>query len=512
MTPSAARLTLVAVLPALGYFLALQWAAFVTAGGVFEYPLDDPYIHLAMAEQIARGGYGVNAGQSASASSSALFPLLLLPFAGQDVQRFLPLAWNVAGLAVSALLWARIVALSGLPGTLALLAAIAGPLALNFAGLAFTGMEHSLHLAASLAIVLGLVRFADTGRITAPLIAGIALAPLLRFEGAALALLAALWVTWRGPHRAGAALILLALAPPAAFCAFLLALGLDPLPGSVAVKLAMSETGRDPGLAAYIGEKLANVAARPREKLLVGFLAVALVLLAWPGAARTTRAPVLGIAALAGLAHLLLGRFGWMNRYEIYILGALAGAMLAHAGRLPVRLAAPVALVPVLAAGLFYLPETSLHYRLGPRGVHLQQTQMARFAQDYLKDTVAVNDLGRVAWRNPSPVVDLWGLGSAEARRLRLIAPVPGWAGGLAARSGARLVMVYAPLFETAKGPGWTALGDLVIEGSRGYLSEPRVTFYATDPAAAPEIRVLLADWAADLPRGARFETAEAAR
>lgn len=526
MTHTPARLTLMAVLPVLGYFLALEWTSWVTAGGVFEYPLDDPYIHLAMAEQIARGGYGVNPGEVASASSSPLYPLLLLPFAGQEAQRYLPLVWNLAGLILSAILWARIllcghtgvgvnagvkVGAGAIAGLWTALAAIFGPLALNFAGLAFTGMEHSLHLAASLAIVLGLIRFADTGRIGAPLVLGILFAPLLRFEGAALALFAAGFVAWRGPRGAGAVLIALALVPLAGFCLFLMSLGLDPLPGSVAVKLSMSETDRAPGPIAFVVEKLVNVAQRPREKLLVGFLAAALVLLMLPSLRGAPRRPVLALVVLAGLAHLLLGRFGWMNRYEIYILAALAAAMLALVdaataatapASVPVRL---VALVPILAAGLFYLPETSTFYRFGGRGVHLQQAQMGRFVRDFWKAPVAVNDLGHVSWRNPAPVIDLWGLGSAEARRLRLSDPGPGWAGALAARKGADLAMVYAPLFETAAGDDWTPLGDLVIEGHRGYLSEPRVTFFATTPAAIAPIRADLKDWAKDLPRGALF-------
>lgn len=43
---------LAALAAALG-FIALQMIAMSIAGGVFEYPIDDVYIHLAMAESIA---------------------------------------------------------------------------------------------------------------------------------------------------------------------------------------------------------------------------------------------------------------------------------------------------------------------------------------------------------------------------------------------------------------------------------------------------------------------------
>ncbi|RYH10669.1 hypothetical protein [Tropicimonas sp. IMCC6043] len=64
-----ARLPLAAMASVLAGFAVLQFAAYFNAG-VFEYPLDDVYIHLAVAEQIASGGYGVNPGEYASASSS----------------------------------------------------------------------------------------------------------------------------------------------------------------------------------------------------------------------------------------------------------------------------------------------------------------------------------------------------------------------------------------------------------------------------------------------------------
>ena len=70
-TPRGRPLALVGALAALAGFAALQLAAFLIAG-VFEYPLDDVYIHLAMAEGIVAGGYGVNPGEPASAASSTM--------------------------------------------------------------------------------------------------------------------------------------------------------------------------------------------------------------------------------------------------------------------------------------------------------------------------------------------------------------------------------------------------------------------------------------------------------
>ena len=44
------------------------------AGGRLVFTLDDAYIHLAVADQILSGGYGVNPGEFSSPSSSIIWP------------------------------------------------------------------------------------------------------------------------------------------------------------------------------------------------------------------------------------------------------------------------------------------------------------------------------------------------------------------------------------------------------------------------------------------------------
>ena len=188
--PTLSRTIALALLGGLSMFCAVQLAGAARAGWVFEYPLDDVYIHLSMAAEIARGGYGVNAGEYASAASSPLYPVLLTLAPETELQRLLPLFWNIVGLCLSCILWALILARAGFSRAWATGLAIAGPIATGSFAAAFAGMEHSLHAAASLAIVYGMLRLVQSGTISAVLIAGIVLAPLFRFEGAALALIA----------------------------------------------------------------------------------------------------------------------------------------------------------------------------------------------------------------------------------------------------------------------------------------------------------------------------------
>ncbi len=74
--------------------------------GHFTYSLDDPYIHLALAENIARGHYGVNLEELSSPSSSIVFPFILALLLHFGLGALAPLAFNLLCLLLTAaLLW-----------------------------------------------------------------------------------------------------------------------------------------------------------------------------------------------------------------------------------------------------------------------------------------------------------------------------------------------------------------------------------------------------------------------
>lgn len=520
-------LPLLAVAGAVLGFVALQLAAFRIAG-VFEYPLDDVYIHLAMASGMAGGTYGVNAGEAASAASSMLYPVLLMPFSGTEAQRMLPLVWNLVGLGLSAGLWGAILAQATLPRWLGMGLAALGPVFLNMPGVAFLGMEHSLHAAASLVTMLGLWLFLQDGRIRLWLVAAMILSPLLRLEGLALSLAAAGAIALSRRPGAGVALMAATVAPVLACMAGLMALGLPPLPSSVLTKLTLSSSADGP-LERVLVQLAANL-LRPAGQLLAVLLVVAVVIAVvlalapaarrcHGGTGRTTTGSGWGpwtlfVPVLAAMAHLLQAQVGWLHRYEHYIIVTLiAGLALAvpQAGRVMRPVIVGIVALSVLAAGAVWLPRLTTSYLWNPRAVHLQQAQMARFAQDFAREPVAVNDLGRVVWSNPDYVLDLWGLASDRARRIRIDDGAPaGWAGVLTAERGVRLAMVYDRWIGPGAGADWQRLATLTMVSPRGVLGGYEVAFYATDPAAAPKLREALRAFAPTLPADARITIAPA--
>ncbi len=492
------------LLGGLAAFAAWTGVAMVLNAGRFEYALDDAYIHLAMAEQIFAGGYGVNPGEYASAASSPLYPLLLPTWAGMDVQVWLPLVWNVAFLASASALLGWAIAQARIPRLGPVLAAFA-PLALTLPLVASTGMENLGHGAASLAIVIGLWRFVETGRIPALLLLGVVLAPAFRLEGLALALAAGGVLLLMGRPVAGLGVGALAMAPVVLFTVILTRLGLDPLPNSVNAKLPNAQADES----GFLGGALSNFNYNIDQPggLFVFALMLAVGLIGALSVARGARGlGLIGLAvAAAAAAHLAVASVGWLDRYENYLVLSLVASLALLVATSNVLTRTTVLLIALFGGAATYVPQFD-DFIYNPRAIALQQGQMARFAKDHLKAPVAVNDLGYVAWNNPNHVLDLWGLASAEALERRVSDAAPGWADTLAEQHDVRVAMIYDRVLAEALGPDWVPLGQLLLETEGGpFLGGAAVSFYAINATEARGLQADIRDWAAGLPPGASF-------
>ena len=299
-------------------------------GGHFSYSLDDPYIHLALADQIAQGHYGLNAGEAAAPSSSILFPVLLAGLSFTGLGQFACLAIGSAASLWSGVLIANLLARSLAPVVLSRLAstliAVSLILSFNLIGLEFTGLEHSLHVGLTLACLLGALRFLKTGALP-PWWWLCALAePLVRYEGASLWVGMACLMLYRGRWVAGLGLLGAGAVLLGLFSLFLHGLGLPPLPSSVLVKSYVAAVGAGgvsagllDGFKAMLAESLTSF-GMIRLVILCGLLVA--LMIGHPKLDGERRAIAQALATLAlfvSLGHILLGRFGWFSRYEIYV-------------------------------------------------------------------------------------------------------------------------------------------------------------------------------------------------
>lgn len=494
--------------------------------GTFTYTLDDPYIHLSLSDQIRHGNYGINAGQHAAPSSSILFPFLLAPASGTSLHPYLPLILNILALFLTiAIIWryfehlelARDKAGAAILAAGTLLIAVC----FNMVGIVFTGMEHSLHIAAVTAIIYGLARFLDTGKMPSWLPAAIVVCPLLRYEGLPLSLAALVVLALRGRWRTAAILLAMIGSLIAGFSDFLVKLGLSPLPDSVMAKSRVVASGVSGNAVGLLGSTIANAVAMYLNNvglllLLAGIAAAVCFLLESPAQSGqwTSRGLMSLLLLCMVVGHTFAGRFGWLDRYEIYILigATLIGIdlvkyqirnVLAGTGdrRLVMVMGAAACLVTI---GARY-EITTLRVPLAANNIYEQQFQMHRFVNDFYRGPVAVTDLGLVSYHNPDFVLDLGGLASRRARELIIDNSGSVAYSNLLKSQGVHLAIIYGDLFGNRIPVEWKKTGSMDLSQARVSADDPEVQFYATDEITAERVRRELTTFKTTLPPGVKL-------
>ena len=515
----SSRLTLTVVGAVSAALVLLTIATVQLCGGHFVFSLDDPYITLALSGHIADGHYGLNVAEAASPSSSILYPFLLAAFAHVPWHDWVPLVLNSAAAIATAALFAALLSRYGIGArpqerTRVAFLVVALCLAINIVGLVFTGLEHSLHTLTCVAIVYGLARTFEDDEVPAWLIAVLVLNPLWRFEGAALTYTGVLALAVSGHRRAAVIGFVASSAALGGYMLLMSSLGLPLLPSSVMVKAA-PVAGWE-AIHDLLGNAAAAAVAYTPHVLLL-WLAVVLLALhpilrfrgLVAGAPKMTarREALLASVVIATVAaHALFGRWGGWFRYEVYVLAvAVTGVIVLWHSEMDnfVRRARPrsVYLVGagILVLGVFYLRGTMLS-PFGARSIYEEQYQMHRFAVDFYRRPVAVNDLGWVSYRNPNYVLDLWGLGSETARKARMTTHGQGWMDELTRSHAVGLAMIYPMWFRNEVPPSWHRIAVLHSAHPAVTAALNEVSVYATSPGAEGDALAALQQFALATP------------
>jgi hypothetical protein len=488
--------------------------------GTFVYSMDDPYIGLALSDQIRHGNYGMNSGLHAAPSSSILYPFLLAPASGTLLHPYLPLMINTLALfATLVIIWRLFTHLGFAQDTFGMVAqAIALLLlavCLNLIGVVFTGLEHNLHIMMVALTIYGLALFLDKGKMPAWLPAVIVLSPMLRYEGIALSLAALMVLALRGRWRTALGILAIIIFFMGGFSAFLVHLGLPPLPSSVLSKsdvAANGINGADTIFFHSIVQNTWNMAFIPIGALLlvIGVAAASRCLLELPVQPRRWSAQ--GLMALLLLcligAHSAAGQFGWMDRYEDYALAGtvligmclmremIRNALLNKKTRLIYFCGTAVALI------VFCLPyiRSITRVPLAANNIYEQQFQMHRFVNDFYRGPVAVNDLGLISYHNPNFVLDLGGLASEKARILKASDASAEEYRAFVAGGGVHLVIIYDEWFPDQIPASWIKVASMDLSRERVSSAQEEVQFYAADDATASQLRPELQSFSRSLP------------
>lgn len=475
---------------------------------IFSYTLDDPYIHLSLAKQISMGGYGFNQGEISSPSSSILWPFLLVPFSHLSFFEFIPLILNSL-LSIFILIVFISCCLAVNPQRMRvqwghlLIFCLLVP-ALNLLGLIFSGMEHGLQMLFSLLVVSGLILESRTKQFTLWLAVIIIAGPLVRYENLSLSVPALFFLFYRGHRKKVIYTALIMLILLGLFSLFLLHLGQPPLPSSILNKV-------DFGLYHSFIEGCIdqfNTNLTQRQGFLFLILLIAGTSVISFSKLTLIKKQLLTVLTVSLLLHLFLGKFNWFHRYELYLYAAilLFVCYLYFDSYQESKHALSWYYLLLLGFIVGSYPYFTVLYNLplAAHNIYQQQYQMRKFVLNWVKSPVAVNDIGWVAFNNPSYVLDLWGLGNFQVYKMRTSEKNCIWMEKLAKEHQIKLAMIYKNWFHPTPA-NWIPLGCLSFDGPRVSAANTVVYFYATNASYAPALKVQLLEFSKTLPKGEHF-------
>ncbi|MDX1909441.1 MAG: hypothetical protein SF053_20545 [Bacteroidia bacterium] len=464
--------------PVTAGLMAWAWTR-IGAGGV--YPLDDSYIHLAIARTLSEAGvWGLSPDRPAFSSSSPLFTLLLAGiFKVLGYQAYAPLALNIlAGIGWTAWLL-QATPRQYAPG-LGLVLMLA-PLPL----LVLCGMEHVLHAWCWMGAWRAVTR-SLSGSESSPAEAGIwlVLAAGFRYETLFLGVVVCLAALRQRRVRWAIGWGLACILP--AVVAGLYALG----QGQPFLPLSVMGKGHLPGgswaTAAYW---LSGGVQRLYENPFM----LTLLLMAWlPGVTAPDgwKRTGLGLLIPAVLLHIIWAEVGGY-RYEAYLVVPVLWGAMGEIPRVSWRVAGMILLLvfPLGVRMLFF----GINYPLAVQNIWHQQLQTAHFLEQHYPGTpVALNDIGAAAALARVSVTDLAGIGDHEVQQLRLTGHYsPADIAAILSRRGVRRAVVHDIWVGELIPADWIPVLKVTIPDNF-ICADAAVTWYAADPETAARLQ---ADW-----------------
>lgn len=476
-------------------------------GGIFSYTLDDPYIHLSLAQHISDGEYGFTSGESASPSSSILWPFILVPFAQLSFFELMPLLLNT--LFSFFILWTFIslyLSVTENP-TFQWKAVILFFLlipAFNLVGLIFSGLEHSLQMLLGVLLVYGLITESREGTFPPWLALVIIVGPLIRYENLALAVPGLVYLFYRGHKKQALIVFCIMSILLTAFSLFLIHLGQPPLASSILIKMLVGYYHSF--LAVLFAQLDQNLAQR--QCFIFIFFLIGFVGFIFYSKINFVEKQLMGMISAAIILYLLVGKFNWFNRYELFLYSAVWLMALyfyfLHTGKSN-NWGLYLSLLAVLIISSMPYFQALAELPLAANNIFSQQYQMRKFVIEWVKAPVAVNDIGWVSFNNPYYVLDLWGLGNYPMYQQRCTHSDSQWMAKATDHAKVKLAMLYQPWFPVPPAK-WKLLGCLELTSPVTSIADKRVYFYATDLRYFSELQQQLMQFRYELPKGTIFD------
>lgn len=496
--------------------LLLEWLVMRQTNGVFSYPLDDAYIHMAIARNLAfSGNWGITPYEFGSASSSLLYTVLLASvFKVFGAKVFIPVLLNmIAGIAFLLILnrYFRKSGISQLGRFLLFMLLI---VLIPLPTLIISGMEHVLHCIFSFLFIFSFSDWlnekrkipAATWEMPWKLIVYAVIALSLRYESVFFVATACFLLLLEKKIWHALVMGAIALLPIILFGLYSLRQGSYFFPNSVLMK-AGGDYSFSPGgilfmLQDILQQKLTIpknvVAGLASQRLLI--IIPLLYLIFQRHIVSTAYRTVLLLLAINTVLHLAFSGVGFFFRYEAYLFsntGIIAGILFYKYGKELWRGSlrpAPVISALVLFALCFPLLNRSASAfskaTVACTNIYEQQYQMAKFLrQNFSGSPIAANDIGAINFFYPANNLDLLGLGNIEvARSKKEKYYSASFLDSLTRQRKVEVAMLYDTWFPPELLERWHKVGSWEISNNVA-CANSTVFFYVTDSIHAPILK-----------------------
>ncbi|HET6143332.1 MAG TPA: hypothetical protein VFE02_07460 [Candidatus Acidoferrales bacterium] len=373
--------------------------------GHWYYPLDDTYIGMSISKHLARFGVWGTSSRFASASSTPGFAVLLtVLYMVFGYSEYIPLATCLVCTFGCIYVSNRLFRGSSVlfRSAVTVLLAVMVP----FSTMVLIGMEHALQILLCLIFLDWVLPcIVEKSEIDWKVLTVAALAVSVRYEDLFVVAGACFILLIQRRLKSLALLTAAAFLPVGAFGLYFRAHGGEWLPNSVLLKGGFN-IYRIPTLIRYGPHMIFPMAI--------------FAILAWRFRKRfDTRARASAIiTAVALWLHFTFAGYGWVYRYEAYLiaLAVISIGLIYAEQRVPFKFTVAV----LLAAAFMFLHTVYATATIPERSrvFYTQQFQTMKLIQNMQVPT-AVNDLGAATYFTDVPILDLVGLGSQDAFELR---------------------------------------------------------------------------------------------
>ena len=420
------NLTLLLMFLVLGLLIFFNIQVVVDFAGRYIYPLDDAYIHLSMAKNFAEfGTWGITQYEFSSTTSSPFFTFLLAilikVFGNWE---YIPLVANsIAGIGLILISHHYFKQFSKTT-YIVFLSAIVVLMPLHL--MIMTGMEHVFH---TLAIISALLWFQKYLKDNSPrnfsILALLSiLATGFRYESLFFIFFICVYLFFiRREYVKSIALGLFAISPVLIYGWISVNHGSFFLPNSLILKGNTND-----GIIGFFTRVAGNAYRGISVLMLVLILITQIVINSKNQKLITDKISknALQIVVFCGfIVHLLFANFGWLIRYESYLVVLILFAVAPFANDLFQRKIKSsilrFAMIFLLLMTFYMRFVTMLKYQpIASKNIFDQQIQLADFLhQNYRSSNVVANDIGAITYFNNIHLLDTYGLGSIEVAKLR---------------------------------------------------------------------------------------------